>query len=297
MKKKIFICERPLQILIVHSIMSQLADCRFIEVCIVGAFSNASKVFSGLSRLKLREETELKYFGTYEHALKYALSTKNAEVFIHWDVGFRMSIKLMLAKSLNNLTVNVYEEGLGTYKRSIFTGLKEKIFLKIGVSINCGGHSSTNSIYVFDPVAYKNNAFRPARKIIKIEKSIDSFMSENREVIATIFDVRGLRDLMENDDMESCVIYMTNYTVNITDIECLRSRSERIIIKAHPHMKEQIKTGFPVFVCPNEVPAELLIDMAANKYKRVQVFHNGSSVSGYIRRGNLTFVDRTKDEN
>ena len=290
--KTIFICERPLQILIAHAIITQLDCIDCIEVCIAGTFNNSKKLFQRIMLEKLNSKINYKYFNKYSDAFKYAVSSKGSEVFIHWDVGFRMSLQLSLMIWINKLKINIYEEGVGTYKNSIFMGIKKFLFLKAGVSVNCGGHKSTQAIYVYKPSEYKKNAHKAAKSIIKINESIDSFLEKNRSKLEYIFDASTLKSKILKDRLDSCTIYMTNYEINMVELDGLQRGAGRFIVKPHPHMMADIRIGSESLICNNEIPAELLIDIACNHYKQVRVIHFGSSVERYINRDNSTFINR-----
>src|SRR5690606_35901220 len=112
------------------SVINQLNIRTKAYLVIVDSFFNARSVyermkstdweFSGLS---------FEFFVSRSEAHQFVRMHKVNNIFIDADVGVRKYFDLLRMK-LNNrlLSINVYEEGIGTYRTDLYPGVKKLIF-------------------------------------------------------------------------------------------------------------------------------------------------------------------------
>ncbi|NMM05998.1 hypothetical protein [Polaromonas sp.] len=292
MKRRVFIVERPLQILIVFAILDQLEDDCVNDILVANCFHGAAEVVSRFNNLSTSGINYM-LFGDYKKAFLFAEKNKYEEIFIHWDIGFRTSIRL---NRLNFTTprskIYVFEEGAGTYRDDLYTGIKKRIFSKIGVAINNGGHNKIDGIFLYSPEYYRLSVSKPAKSIVQINLNVSEVIEQNDEFLIAIFDGTNFIKKLKIEKSIECVIYLSNWCFSPSDLDFIQNSKSTKILKLHPHIKidhTNIRSDF--IVCPNGIPAELLISKLQTLYEKITIFHHGSSVARYVNSNSTKFID------
>jgi hypothetical protein len=280
-----FIIERPLQLMISLAIISQIKiDKSKIEILVVNEFANAKDVSENIySVLGIKSIL----FETYRDAFIFSVRQKYDRLFIHWDVGFRTQFRLGLLK-LNNprLMLSVFEEGVGTYKDSIYSGIRESILRLIGFPIKVGTSRFTNDVYVYERDRYLENSRSQTREVHQISKKLHESVLDEMPIYLNIFNGHCLRSIKKMHD--SCIIYLTGWVFKEEKARELFKENCQNIIKLHPHCTAT--SNIPgVFNVPSGIPAEILITICSNIFSKVVVYHEGSSTEMYFRAENVFF--------
>lgn len=278
--------------MIVLLIMEQLPEGGAKELIIVDAFFDSAAISEKLKRITWLN-ANVEYFSTYSLAYKYASRAKFDFLFIDSDVGIVKFFKLFYFK-IKNLTspIFVYEEGVGTYRRDLYVGIKKSILPLFGVGVYFGGSIFTKGIFVLDEEEYKEKFPKFRGDIVKIKRNIADLIATRADDLYYIFELSGL-NLSDRygSAREQCLVYLTDWDVNFRVLKMIRAFNGAAILKLHPHIKSFNKDYFfDFFIIKNSVPAEMVIMLAVNYFNRVFVIHHGSSVERYVKYANVSFV-------
>jgi len=295
-KKRAFIVERPLQILIALAIIKQMDGNFDNHILIANCFQNAHFVANTLKSASVFKNTKFYLFDNYDQAFYFAKNNVYEEFLIHWDVGFRTNFRLRGLKIKDPSTkIFVFEEGIGTYRDNIFSGLKKFLFKKIGVATNCGGHDTVEKIFLYAPSEYEKKVTKPAPEAVQIILKISDVIDIYSEVIVQAFDGNHFLKSIKKHKQKECLIYMSDWKFKESDLDFIEKSESVKILKLHPHVmsrRDLIRDDF--LIAPNELPAELLIARAQVQYQNIIVLHHGSSVTNYICSENIRFLDIRK---
>jgi hypothetical protein len=279
-----YIITKPLQLMVVLSIIEQEAVKNKKELLIIDYFSDAEQVSMRLSKV-ISKDCSVLFFKNEKQAFSLAASKKYKKLFVDSDVGFFKNLTLLNLKIKSSKTVlAVYEEGLGTYRVDLYKGIKKIILPFLGCAIYFGGNWLVKELYVFKPGHIKApiNA-----KILEINKEISTLISEDFNKFKYIFDATDF--LLKLDAMSACarrcIIYLSNWELNESVMMDLKKNSDFVIVKPHPHINElNISTHFPdLMFAKSAIPAEILILWAIERFASVRVLHHGSSAERYIK--------------
>lgn len=292
-----FIVTKPLQLMVVMALNAQLPLGKK-TLLLVDNFFDAEHAFEKLKKTN-RAWSSILFFQNVSAAFEYCRKAKHDQLFIDSDVGFRKYLLLFKIKAASWRTVfSVYEEGLGSYRADLYSGVR-RLALKIsGGAFYFGGCWLTKKIYLYRPDEYKNSIRSNRGKEEKILITIPELLAASARELVFIFGGTEIQDRLRlSENRECCVIYLSAWTADLEIIakEHL-SGSCFNVLKLHPHFRSDFQHGadnFDLCVVPS-MPAEILIAMAANLFDRVEVLHHGSSVERYLTAGNVQYKNITQ---
>lgn len=269
-------------------------DARLV-LCIVDSFHGASDVFKRVKHYDDHWE-KVALFNKRDEALKYAAKSSCDFLFTDSDVGAQIYLSLVRFKIANQKArICVYEEGLGTYRDDIYSPLKRKLFSVLGIGAGFGACSLTDDVYLFDKDAYSKMAPQSYHKVRTISPRLADYVVSS-SCLANIFGVRtALQRLSNAESSSSCLIYLSSWLISdsaLTEINSVASVVK--VLKLHPHITSEAGAEFSDcfdYVVEPGLPAEILLLAASEKFKRVIVYHHGSSIVRYIDSENISFVD------
>lgn len=286
MRDTVFITTKPLQILVAVSIIKQLGIEKSSRLIIIDSFRNAELVCERMASAEWSlKNLELAFMKSRREAHSFVSANKTRNVFIDGDVGVRWFLDLLYLKSFfRNRKINVYEEGLGTYRTDIYSNIKKKLFNFFGIGTNYGGCIFTDNIYLYDKCEYLKNFPSLRKKAIGISCGVSDIISNEVEFWSRVF---GCDPIVVKNNAE-CNIYLSSWTIDKEFLKSFRKMSGDKYIKPHPHIKENLRFEFSEMIS-GCTPAEFILMDLVKKYEKVNVFHHGSSVDRYISAENLEF--------
>lgn len=288
-----FIITKPLQLLVVLSIIEQLPDEVNKELIILDSFSAAKQIADRLTTSNTKWRRAV-FFKEFSAGYRYCATQQYDKVFLDTDVGFRQNITLigMRLKS-PRVRIAVFEEGIGSYRSNLYQGIKKTILSLLGVGVNFGGNWLTKEIYLFCPDEYKKKFPTTKVDLIRINTSISALLEKYESIFDDLFNLTELKTKLQDAySKEVCDIYLTSWHWDQAAINRLKHYSSYKIVKFHPHIKHPTKSvmdNFDLSTSPS-VPAEILITIASRLFVKVRVLHHGSSVVRYLARNNVEFI-------
>lgn len=286
-----FIITKPLQLMVVLSIIDQLPSFIQKTLLVVDSFADAKGVSKRLETV-LPSDLSIKFFDAESSAYGYMRNKGYSKIFIDSDVGFSRYVTLLVIAILSPGTIfAVYEEGVGTYRNDLYAGVKKKILPLIGCGIYFGGNWRTKELYLYRP----DKCMTPVNaKKIKIEKKIHVLMREKKLWLEYIFDASNFFSELSSlaCNYKKCEIYLTNWKIDSKVIDGLNCTSSFVIVKPHPHIKDQdeLERFCGLYKAPAGIPAEILLSWAQESFEMVTVFHHGSSTLNYIDCERMEYV-------
>jgi len=250
---------------------------------------------------KIAESKELKiffkkiiWFKTRHDALHAAANENPNNVYIDSDVGLKNLIEICKIKILsNNTEINVYEEGIGTYRVDLISSkIKKFLFTTIGAGCYFGGAFLTKKIHIFNPDLYKKNFPFLSKKAVGIEGDLAHWVAENKSELIKIF----CPDFKIKNPKEAHManLYLSDWNLDIEFIKEI-SLLGQLFVKPHPHVSEdaldQIPKNKTIELIPNSLPAEIVIILLLEKFDNVRVFHKNSSCITYFDESNIESID------
>ncbi len=287
MKDIVFIATKPLQILVAVSIIKQLGIERNAHLIIADSFYDAKMVYDRMSSIDWSLSClSLGFKNSIKEAYDFSDNKKLKSIFIDTDVGLKKYIYLAFLKAARrNVRIHVYEEGIGTYRKDLYSGTKKILFDALGVATHFGGCIFTDRVYVFDDDRYRAIFSNIIADVIRVLRGIDDILSEEFEAWAYVMNYQPVQP--ENAGI--CSIYMSAWHIDAGFIEEFRKLDGDKFIKPHPHIRKNIDVDF-ARVISSTAPAELILSDFSNKYNKINVYHHGSSSQNYIRKKNINFL-------
>lgn len=286
-RDNLFVVTKPLQLIVALSIIEQLEIASTSTVIIVNYFHDSHSVFERLQQIKWYfSDVTFLLEPDNPSAYRRVAQIRPNKLYVDGDVGVRRHIKFLQLKLYNlALRINVYEEGMGTYRTDIYSGLKKAILSAIGVATFFGGGLLTNKIYVSDPERYcsKFPDF-PKNKVMKLEAEPRNFVSRHFLALKNVFNYH--RTGQPQHDI--CNVYITSWEIDYDFIIRFNKLDGDKFVKPHPHILDFER---PIIgnTIERSVPAELVFIDLANRYQRLNIFHHGSSVEMYLDAPNIEF--------
>lgn len=230
---------------------------------------------------------DVKFFSTRNIAIRYASRNKSENLYIDSDIGLKTQKELILFKIFNkNSSINVYEEGIGTYRNNIILSKFKKIAYKLtGSATTFGGSFFTSKIYVFDKNKYIKNNPNLSNKAIQIDKNFYTWIKENQRNLFELFPIAALDDNKKHN--ECAYMYISDWNINQSIIDRI-SIHKNIYIKPHPHLQHNqidiyIKKNKSIQWIDAHIPAELAILKLSIFYNKLFIIHNNSSAFHYMK--------------
>jgi hypothetical protein len=289
MKPIAFIVSKPLQLLMVLSIVGQLRAEKKTHLVIVDSFANAKVVCDNMRLIDWTfGDFAIHFADTMTDAYAFVLCENEiGTLFIDSDVGFRRHLSLVRMKLQRpSLKIIVYEEGIGTYRTDLYAGMKAWIFPLLGIGVHFGGNYLTDGIYVCNPVAYLRAFPNFKKTVVGIDQGPTEIILKLTSAIYSIFGYK----IIKNTTNQICNIYLSNWNIDFEFVKKFSKYTGDGYVKLHPHIKSEI-TFDGLLVVGNSIPAEILIIDAMKNYREVNVFHHGSSVCDYLRDQSINFTE------
>jgi len=228
------------------------------------------------------------FFTEMGDGYSYIKKFKKIRLYIDADVGFRKYLTLLALKFFGHVeSISVYEEGLGTYRDDLYSGLKKKFINAIGGGTNFGGCSLVKDIYVFVPNEYSER-IKSKCEVKKINSSISLLVKENINTFS--FDELVLKKFEENYTYKICFVYLPSWDADTRVLECLQNKNGLIIYKHHPHRRNKIPPHLYDVEIDGGAPAEFVITKLLNYFDKIYVYHHGTSVERYIQNERIEFI-------
>ncbi|MBK1796004.1 hypothetical protein JHL21_16045 [Devosia sp. WQ 349] len=284
-----FIVERPLQIVNAIAIGRQNKSLSESEILVADNFDSAIDVFN---RLVVEfPEIRFSFHESYGQAIGSIVDKDLKELFVHWDVGFRTQPILRRIKhKVPGIVISVFEEGVGTYRQDIYSGIKKKLFWVLQLPLNIGGSRFTDKAYVYSKNDYISNSYKVPAQVIEVERTVEGTISDSYLQWVSVFGAGNIIEEMEESGFSDGVVYLGNWDYLDGEADKYFSARSLNILKLHPYCKARISSA-NAHIAPKSVPAELLLHCASRLFDRVIVYHKGSSVERYIASKNVEFVD------
>lgn len=285
-----FIITKPLQLLIVLAIIDQIHSSHKNDLLIVDLFHNARQISERLKKAGAKN-CSIYFVENINDAYRKAIKSRYKKLFIDSDVGLLKNLTLTRLKIFSPRTIlSVYEEGIGTYRKDLYSGVKKLVVRMLGGGIFFGGNWTTRELYIYDTDGYTN----PIRsKKIKIKKGIRSLLESRLYPLHEIFGAAEFQTKISNQPKTfKCVyIYLSSWHIDTETLDHLKEKDSTVIIKPHPHIKDvsQLKVSRNFLLAPAEIPAEMLLSIVAASYHEIVVFHHGSSTERYCQDDRITF--------
>ncbi len=285
-KKVCFLVSKPLQFLISQSILGQLDKNEEYTLLVVDGFSD-SLGFSYRVRECELGWSEIEWFPSKKHAFRFIEKCNFSKVFIDSDVGFVNLISAFRVKCKKFKTkIFVYEEGVGSYRNDLYRGFRKAILNFLGAGTNFGGCIFTSGIYLNDPRRYLKKFPSYYRKCRKIKISVHETIEASVSKYIYIFNVVNLfLSPYSESSTKDCSVYFTSWNIDYCVIEELLEFENDKYIKLHPHLKDKkvnFKGSEKIHYLPSQVPAEIVVMLLRNKYRKISVYHHDSSLILYI---------------
>lgn len=287
MKRAAFIVSKPIQILVALNLAEQIDGLELVTLIIVDEFHGAEDVFNKFQDSSyFASNTEFEFVVSKRAAFKKIAHSKIVSLFIDSDVGLKNYASLILLKGMRrNLTINVFEEGIGTYRDDLYLGWKKFALDSIGAGTHFGGASVTKSIYVFDHSAYCDIFDKDSIKAKPIRGTVMAYLDRHSSELARVFSYRA----PESSGANNCHVYLSSWRFSRRFFEDFGSAAGDLFVKPHPHIRSVPEWIYGTIVSAT-VPSELVINDLSSRYSSVNVYHHGSSSEFYIRRKNVNFV-------
>lgn len=282
-----FIITKPLQLMVALSIASQEKFKTKSIFVIVDSFSGAHKVATNL----LSNFTCLQvpiFVSSVKKAFSFVKNKKIENLFIDGDVGLQKFISMALLKIKNlRIQIKVYEEGIGTYRDDMYSGVKKNLFLFFGVGVYFGSSRFVDKVYVFNADEYAEKIPRFAHKTKTIQVSLVQTILDNLDQIKNLFDYDETElSLVKN---KKCKIYLSSWEVNNNFIKWMGKFNDDLYVKLHPHLSE-FNTNEKIQFIKTGIPAELLLLSLIDRYEFIEVYDHNSSVRRYVAHEKIQYT-------
>lgn len=286
-----FIISKPIQFLISLAIINDYYSGISVDFLVIDDFCDAYK-FSysiGLSEHNNSINHAIYCIDHYE-AFRKLKNKKYTTIFMDSDVGFVRHLQFIKYKLTSNARINIFEEGLGTYRNNLYGHIKKFTLKIIGVGTHFGGSIFSNEIYLYNVDAYKL-IFGNCIIIKQINTGIDSIIKKRKNLLYDLFGLANYKELLNIANQDKCTVYLSSWGIDYTTIKLLAGLDDTFYIKLHPNIKIVSKNllEYEKFIIPHSIPAEILLGHLSDIFKEVLVFHHGSSVVNYINRKNILY--------
>lgn len=286
MNRIIYVCSKPLQ-LIISLILLEKEENRNKNICIfiIDDFANSIEISNSLNKLFPGISTT--WHKNKKNALNIKKISDNDEIYIDSDVGIRNAITLTKLKFIRrNITLHLYEEGIGTYRTNLTSSFFRKLILpSLGIGTIFGQCWATDQIHVFEPIRYLDKT-RTLKEVHRIPTDIKFWLEKNLRKISDLFSGNTEINELINDKDGSRIahLYLSGWTLKKTVIQQIQKQSNSFF-KAHPHIKDlsQINNPYKLRIIPNHIPAEIILITMLEQYNKIYVYHEQSSSLHYIK--------------
>lgn len=284
----VFVITKPLQLIVSLAILAGTRSARRTELYVIDSFAGAREICDRL--LRINGGAKISFFLSHAEAYKAVEVGGFDEIFIDSDVGWKNFYRLRRLKcSFKKTKINVYEEGVGSYRDDLYSPLRQTIFGLLGVAWHFGGCRYTDNIYLFESDRYVKKFPKAREKSVQISESFISFLRANLDELKFIFNGGRVADKCIGHSFDECTVYLTDWKLREAGISYLYSSHGLKIIKPHPHIKD-IPVPADCLVADAWIPAEILLFELLERFKKITVLHHGSSSAHYLHAERIQFV-------
>lgn len=282
-----FIAGTPLHVMISLSLIRQLNLYNNAQLKIINYFSGAENVFARFLDLDWDySSVKVSLFDSHREAYLDCLKDRTAQLYIDSDASFQRFLDLIVIKSLRpRMTINVFEDGIGSYRTDLYSGIKKRAFDLLGIGTFLGGSPFTQSMFVYEKERYRRIFPTAKCRVFNINEPLMETITRLEHHLHRIFSYTP-NTCPQSD---KCVVYLSNHKVDTHFIEGLRSSEVDVFVKLHPRIKQFDKLRGIEFL-DNNVPAEIILRHLSMIYKDIEVRHHGSSAEQYIDAPQIRFV-------
>jgi hypothetical protein len=287
--KHIFIISKPLQFMIALIIRESFFSDQTVAFFIV----DKSDWSGFISKREISSIDRIFYFSSPNDAYKALRFFNCFDLFIDSDIGFKKHIQLACVRLFNRTgSIYVYEEGIGTYRNDLYSGAKKYIFDTLGIATFFGGSVFVNGIYLYDKERYLRSNKKTNVEVIELKKSIRNYIFSNIKMLTNAYELGSFIQEIERLDRIECTLYLTSWGYSKKEFSDIGIFPSPRILKPHPHIGNDLKNIVEPFdyLVPGSVPAELIILILLNYFKKVNVVHHGSSVAQYITDKDVNYI-------
>lgn len=252
---------------------------------LIEEFANAKKISA--SKDLGDRFVEVRAFTSKKSALKFAASANPDRLFIDSDIGLKRHLQLLILKGWRpKCSIEIYEEGIGTYRTDLMSSRIGAYFRKsVGAASFFGDSVFTNKVHIFDVGSYQKALPHLAKKAIPLPHFLADWLEMNEATLSRIFCVE--KKLPLGDGSRAALLFLSDWGLDSCVLAGLRGQTN-VYIKPHPHIAieriNQLMDEFPDFLwMPSEAPAELVIVKISRHHHELNVIHTGSSAAHYLR--------------
>jgi hypothetical protein len=277
--RSVFVCSKPLQALHCASIVRSQAIANAELYLVQGGIHDAA-AFRQFFESSPHGKLFAAIYTKPDHSAAAAAIREAAydSLFIEDD---KVSDYHLFAP-LKRRYLSVFEEGIGTYVGPIGGKLTGARWLKwrvisaaTGCGLEFGGGRSTDFVFVQSPAAYQSLRPRHAAKA-RAFPGLMAELDEDRETWDAL--ARGALPEPDRPCAAACLVLGTwgSAPADYSSIALLRDRV--MYFKAHPHDGHQLQVDGVTYIDSTWIPAELLVQILAERHRDLLVVHYASSV-------------------
>ena len=271
-----FIVTKPLQLLFAVSIIRQLGAASRATVIITDSFSDAEGVSRRLATIDWdMSALEIRFCPDRSKAELLATQLNARQIFVDGDVGVRRFLILLQTQMrLRRPEIWVYEEGIGTYRTDLYGQTKRQFLGLFGVGTRFGGCMFTKGMYVMQPALYQSRFPQNRKMLVEVIASPAETISRDFDSWCHIFAYAPVASPVS----DTCAIYLSNWVIEEQALAHLMATTGDKFIKPHPNIRQDISIS-GVVTLTGGAPAELILTELRQKYRRMTVYHRGSSTA------------------
>ena len=269
------------------SLIRQLNLFNNAQLKIIDYFAGAEGVSKGFSGLDWEYScVKVSLFDSHRAAYLDCIKDKTEQLYIDSDASFQRHLDLITMKAFRpRIKINVFEDGVGSYRTDLYVGAKKKIFDVLGIGTFLGGSPFTDSIFIYEDEKYGNIFPSVKCNVNKIEEPLFETISRLEPDIHRIF---SYKPSLKREN-ETCIVYLSSHHVDTAFVDSLKGAGGDVFVKLHPRIKKFENIPGIEFLDTN-VPAEIILRDLSVAYKYVEVYHHGSSAEQYVDVEQIKFI-------
>lgn len=283
-----FIATKPLQILVSMTLRDEMSLQNNADLYITETFYKAAET-AELIKLHDLGWRNIYFIKNSLKAFQACSNVNYSTIYIDSDVGMRKYFSFLIHfLKYRKININVYEEGLGTYRNDFYKPLAARIFKLLGIGIHFGGCIFTRKIHVYSKKDYSLKF--PKINSEQIRTPLQEYIGINKHLFNKIFPDFDPQPTSEPNKKEA-ILYLASWIWSKEFVEQLKQSKQTIIIKIHPHQEppKELLASSKFIIPPPNIPAEILITKLADSYRTVHIYHHNSSVARYIHIKNVEY--------
>jgi len=278
----VFVISKPLQ----YFNATNIPDDNSKVCLLVNGFYKASTIYSEIKE-KSSYWDECFFFEDWKESFKWIIKNKEKikNVYIDSDYGFKKQFYL---RKISPLSIFVYEEGIGNYRKYVRPNKKVNKLLEFVYSIlkvddYIGGYIFTKGIFLYDIERFKQAFPKYGKKLYEFKNSFKHHLTEFED--KDIFCDKTALNFIRSSPNKKIVIYLTSwrYEDKINNL-LLEYESYVKILKPHPHInisKEHIHLYD--YILSGETLIELFMNEVLDYVDEMIILHHNSSALLYFK--------------